>query len=156
MNKVMEYKGYQGSVDFSLEDRVLHGKILHINDLVTFEAESIAALEEAFREAVEDYLEFCEEEGVDPDKPCSGTFNIRVGPDIHRRLSLVAARTGVSLNDTVKGIMESSLKNDSGRMVVTHHHVHEHRIGDIGGDNAYAARMELPRRPPAPELRVVK
>ena len=70
MSKVMEYKGYQGSVDFSLEDRVLHGKILHINDLVTFEAESLAALEEAFHEAVEDYLddysEFCEEEGYNP------------------------------------------------------------------------------------------
>ena len=39
------YKGYQGSVETSIEDGVLHGKIMFINDLVTYEATTLKALE---------------------------------------------------------------------------------------------------------------
>jgi predicted HicB family RNase H-like nuclease len=75
----MEYKGYQGSIEVSLEDNVLHGKILHIVDLVTFEAQTPDGLRQAFEGEVDEYLTFCEEEGVAPDKPFKGTFNVRVG-----------------------------------------------------------------------------
>ena len=66
---MMEYKGEQGSVEVSLEDNVLHGKILHIVDLVTFEAQTPEGLQQAFKQEVDGYLAFCEEEGVAPDKP---------------------------------------------------------------------------------------
>lgn len=65
----LEYKGYQGSVEVSLEDNVLHGKILHIVDLVTFEALTPDGLRQAFETQVDEYMEFCENEGVVPDKP---------------------------------------------------------------------------------------
>ena len=67
----LEYKGYQGSVEVSLEDDVLHGKILRITDLVTFEATTPKVLRRAFKQQVDEYLAFCEEEGVAPDKPFS-------------------------------------------------------------------------------------
>ena len=67
----LEYKGYQGSVEVSLEDDVLHGKILRITDLVTFEAKTPDGLRQAFEQEVDEYLVFCEEEGVAPDKPFS-------------------------------------------------------------------------------------
>ena len=60
----LEYKGYQGSVEVSLEDDVLHGKILRITDLVTFEATTPKVLRRAFEQQVDEYLAFCEEEGV--------------------------------------------------------------------------------------------
>ena len=58
----LEYKGYQGSVEVSLEDSVLHGKILRITDLVTFEAQTPDGLRQAFKQQVDEYLIFCEEE----------------------------------------------------------------------------------------------
>jgi len=67
----LEYKGYQGSVEVSLEDSVLHGRVLCIDDLVTFEAQTPDGLRQAFKQQVDEYLVFCEEEGVVPDKPFS-------------------------------------------------------------------------------------
>ena len=60
MSNILEYKGFYGSVSHSIEDEVVHGKIECINDLVTYEAETVTELKVAFREAVEDYLETCE------------------------------------------------------------------------------------------------
>lgn len=54
--ETFDYKGYQGSVEFSQADGVFNGKLLAIDDLVTYEGVSREALEQAFREAVEDYL----------------------------------------------------------------------------------------------------
>lgn len=63
------YKGYQGSVEFSLADNTLHGKILDIVDLVTFEASTLVALRQAFEQEVDEYLAFCREEGTPPGDP---------------------------------------------------------------------------------------
>jgi len=67
----LEYSGLQGSVEVSLEDSVLHGRVLCIDDLVTFEAQTPEGLRQAFEQQVNEYLAFCEEEGVVPDKPFS-------------------------------------------------------------------------------------
>ncbi len=96
--KPLNYKGYLGSVDYSLEDGCLHGKILHVNDLVTFEAETVLQLQQAFEEAVDDYLQTCEDLDKEPDRPFKGTFNVRVTPDQHRNVAIEAAKQGVSLN----------------------------------------------------------
>ncbi|MBK8393453.1 MAG: hypothetical protein IPL23_31165 [Saprospiraceae bacterium] len=53
----LTYKNFIGSVHFSEKDEVFHGKLMDINDLVTYEGTSIPELKKAFEEAVEDYLE---------------------------------------------------------------------------------------------------
>ena len=60
----MTYKGYLGLVSFSEKDNVFFGKIEGINGLVNFEGESVRELTEAFHEAVDDYLAYCEDEGT--------------------------------------------------------------------------------------------
>lgn len=157
--KVLEYKGYQGSIEVSLEDNVLHGKILHIVDLVTFEAQSPEALRHAFEQEVDEYLAFCEEEGVDPDKPFSGTFNVRLGPDLHRQLVLAASREGMGINETLKRITETWLRDcpDGFRVVHHHNHMHEHFHAAAEEDNTYRGGINFnladqPRR----ELRVIQ
>ncbi len=94
--KPLEYKGYLGSVEY--EDTYLYGKILLINDLVTFEGDSIKELKAAFEESVDDYLATCQELGKEPDKPFKGTFNIRMSPEWHKDLSAIACREETSLN----------------------------------------------------------
>ncbi len=57
MKNYLTHKGYYGSVEFSAEDKTLYGQILGISDLISYEAESVDALETVFKEVVEDYLQ---------------------------------------------------------------------------------------------------
>ncbi len=66
MKTMLEYKGYLGSVAYSNEDEVLHGRLEFIRDLVTYEGKGAKGIKAAFQEAVDDYLEVCEAEGREP------------------------------------------------------------------------------------------
>lgn len=66
--KTIKYKEFIGSIHFSAEDKVFHGKIEGIDALVTFESENATDLKKAFQEAVNDYLIFCQEKSIDPKK----------------------------------------------------------------------------------------
>ena len=101
MKHNLTYKEYSGSVDISIEDNCLHGKIEFINDLVTFEGSTPIELKIAFEEAVDRYLAYCKKTGTVPDKPFSGSFNVRTGAALHRLSAQVAASKGVSLNEHV-------------------------------------------------------
>ena len=105
----MHYKGFLGSVEFSEADGVFFGKIEGINALVNFEGESVKELTDAFHEAVEDYLVFCEEEGIEPHKTYSGALNVRLTPDIHSRVASLAKQTGVSINAFIRKAVENQI-----------------------------------------------
>ena len=105
----MQYKGFLGSVEFSEADGVFFGKIEGINALVNFEGESVRELTDAFHEAVEDYLVFCEEEGIEPHKSYSGALNVRLTPDIHSRVAALAKQTGVSINAFIRKAVENQI-----------------------------------------------
>lgn len=101
MSTTLSHRGYTGTAEVSLEDGCLIGRVLHIRDIIAYEGESIAELETAFQSAVDDYLAFCEEAGKSPDKPYSGTFNVRVGEELHKKLAGAALINNVSLNEYV-------------------------------------------------------
>ena len=109
MTTMLEYKGYLGSVDFSDEDEVFHGRLEFIRDLVTYEATDARSLKQAFHEAVDDYLTLCAEQGRTPDEPLKGSFNVRPGPDLHRRAMLFARRRGLNLNTVVSDALREYL-----------------------------------------------
>jgi len=94
----IEHNGYRGSVRFSADDRVFHGRLLGINDVIGFEAETVDELEVAFREAVDDYLLACNELGKDPERAYSGNIPLRIDPELHRAIALEADSVGSSLN----------------------------------------------------------
>lgn len=106
-SNLLKYKGYTGSVEYSLEDRCLYGKILFIDDLITYEGNTIDELEEAFKYMVDDYLKTCEEIGKNPQKSYSGTFNVRVQPEVHQALASIAKTKGITLNELVKDAFNS-------------------------------------------------
>jgi predicted HicB family RNase H-like nuclease len=110
MNDILQYKNYYGSVHFSADDEVFHGKILGINDLVNFEGTSVKELKAAFEEAVDDYIDTCNLVGKSPDKTYKGTFNVRVPSNLHREASLFAAINNITLNEFVKMAMDFALK----------------------------------------------
>ncbi len=102
----LEHRGYLGSVEVDVASNTLHGTVQGINDVIHYEADSPAALLEAFRGSVDDYLAWCEEAGHPPQKPYSGKFNVRLGQDLHRRAAATAAVRRVSLNDLVREAVE--------------------------------------------------
>ena len=65
----LEYKGYLGTVEYSKEDDILHGKVIGIRGLLSYEGNSLENLKKDFYEAVDFYLLHCEENGVEPQKP---------------------------------------------------------------------------------------
>ena len=109
MNGTLEYKGYFTHVEYSPEDKVLYGKIEGIKDLVNFECEKAEDAEREFRKAVDDYLAFCEDNGVEPEKPYKGVFNIRISPELHRNAAIVAERKGITLNAFVSDAIKNFL-----------------------------------------------
>ena len=102
MKSILEYKGYHAKVEIDIENKILYGKIEGIRDLVNFESDSVDTLEQEFHDAVDDYLEFCQEMGKEPDKEYSGTFNVRISSELHTKLALKALENGESLNKTVE------------------------------------------------------
>ena len=107
----LKYKGYVGSVAYSEPDKVFFGKLEGIDDLVNYEGESVKELTDAFHEAVEDYLIFCEEHGVKPEKSYTGTFNVRIAPDTHRDIANLAAEAGISINAFVKRALSEAVRH---------------------------------------------
>ena len=105
----MNYKGYTATVEFDPDDRVFHGRVNDISDVVTFEGTSVDELEAAFHNSVEQYVAFCEEQGRTPQRPYSGRFLVRVPPALHRRVAEAAARAGESMNAWVQNAIELHL-----------------------------------------------
>lgn len=108
-NNVLEYKGYHAKIEFDTETYTLRGKIEGINDLVNFESRDGLKIEKEFHDAVDDYLEFCEEVGKNPDKEYRGVFNVRINPELHKKLALKAYANGDSLNATVEKAIQEYL-----------------------------------------------
>ena len=105
----IEYKEYIGKVEYSFEDKCFFGKLEMIDDLVTFEATNVVELEENFKFVVDDYIETCRNLGREPQKIYKGVFNIRVEPELHKKLYKKALIEGISLNRFVKNALLNSI-----------------------------------------------
>lgn len=112
MADYLKYGDYLGSVEFSAEDSILHGKIIGINDLVTYEASSVEELQQAFKESVEDYLETCKDLEKEPNKFFKGVFNVRTSSERHRNLAIIAEKKQIKLNELVNKAFDYLVKNE--------------------------------------------
>lgn len=114
MSGTMKYRGYVGSVDFSEEDNLLFGKVLGIRSLILYEGITCKEVVQGFHEAVDDYLLTCEQEGIAPEVPYKGSFNVRIAPGLHERLARYAISAGRSLNSCVQEALERYVAAEAG------------------------------------------
>ena len=105
----LHYKNYVGSVELSEEDGVFHGKVIGIKSLISFEGDSVNAITDDFHKAIDEYLKFCTQSGKEPEKPFKGSFNVRIGDDLHRKAALAATARGISLNTLVEDAIRRSV-----------------------------------------------
>ena len=121
----LTYKGYTGTIEASIEDGCLHGQLLFITDIITYEGNTVDDIRTSFEEAVDHYLAYCQDTGKPANKPYSGTFNVRVGQELHRKAVEVAYHQGITLNDFIAQSIKNAIeKND----VIRLEHTHQHNI----------------------------
>ena len=102
----LKYKGYTGSVEYSEEDNCLYGKVLGMSKhTITYEGQDVNELKRDFEGAVDDYIASCEARGIVPSKPYSGTFNVRVSPEIHSAIATLAQKAGITINAFVRQVL---------------------------------------------------
>ena len=104
----LTYKDYIGSVNFSEKDNVFFGKVEGINALVNFEGESVSELRKAFQEAVDDYLELCKKSGQTPETAFKGSFNVRISPELHKKVFVYAMAHQSSMNRYIEETLAKS------------------------------------------------
>lgn len=114
---ILKYKDYEGTAEVDMARRVCRGKILFIDDLVTYEAASPAELQTEFDAAVDDYIDTCTTLGREPQKPLRGQFNVRIPPALHKAAALRALADNVSLNDVAVRALDAFVNIHS---VVSH------------------------------------
>ena len=102
MKNTLSYKGYIGSIEFSEEDALFFGKVLGIRSLISYEGESAKELLEDFHGVIDEYLASCAAEGKEAEKPFKGSFNIRISPELHKRLFVEAVSRNMSLNSLIQ------------------------------------------------------
>lgn len=98
MSATMTYKGYVTSLSFDVDDKIIVGRVLDVDDIISFHGESVAEFEIAFHTAVDGYIAACSRLGSAPEKPASGKMMLRVAPKVHAAALKAAARSGISLN----------------------------------------------------------
>lgn len=108
MNNTIQYKGYLGSVEFSEEDGIFYGKVMGIRSLISYEGENAKDLLDDFHGAIDDYLETCKSERKEPEVAYKGSFNIRISPDLHKRLVIYTTTHQMSLNRYIEETLENS------------------------------------------------
>jgi len=102
----MKYKGYEAVVEYDEEAHLFHGEVLHLRDVITFQGESVAELEQAFHDSIDDYLDFCAERGEEPEKSYSGKLILRLDPELHKTITYQARRSNKSINTWISEALE--------------------------------------------------
>ena len=111
-NDLLEYKGYRARVVYDNETKSLWGEVVGITDYIDFQSDSLKTIEKEFRKAVDEYLAFCEEVGKEPEKEYKGSFNIRIGTDLHKQIALQSLKEGKSINEYVKEAVYEKVQRD--------------------------------------------
>lgn len=122
MNNILTYKGYVAKIEFDSEDLILFGKVEGIKDLITFESDSSKNIEQEFKNAVDDYLDYCKEIDKEPDVPFKGSFNVRIAPELHKAATIKAVEMNKSLNALVALSLEYYLDEKFKPSVVINYH----------------------------------
>lgn len=114
---MMEYKGYIAAIEYDDSVDLLHGRVINSGHypIATFEAVDVEGLREEFHRSIDDYLAWCEEDGVEPRRPYSGKLNVRLGTDLHQRAAVSAATNGMSLNNWIAQALEQVLTQGSSK-----------------------------------------
>lgn len=118
---LLKHAGYTAKIEFDAEDRLFHGRLLGIRDVVHFTGTTVDELELAMKNSIQDYLEWHDELGQEPETPFSGKTQLRFPEGLHERAALAAASRGQSLNEFIVEAIRERIDSVSvdGREVIS-------------------------------------
>ncbi len=67
VSDMIKHKGYVGKVTYDSRLKVFHGDVIGLRHVITFEGTTPETIKQNFRDAIDDYLELCAEEGIVPE-----------------------------------------------------------------------------------------
>jgi predicted HicB family RNase H-like nuclease len=106
----LNYKGYTGDIEIDDDANILHGRVLNLKAVITFEGTTVEEIKEAFKESIDVYLEVCAELGNEPEKSFSGKLPFRTTPDHHRLIHLASTKVGKSINAWMDEVLTQTAK----------------------------------------------
>lgn len=110
MNKnFIHYKDYIAELSFDLDENIIVGKVVNAVDIISFHGKTLTEAKEAFHDVLDSYLEVSISLGIQPQKPCSGKFNLRITPELHRKLTLIASTQSKSLNECTQDLINTGI-----------------------------------------------
>jgi len=108
MMNVMTYKGYKARIEFDPRDNIFVGRVLGIEDSISFHGATVAELKEHFAAAINHYLADCKATGRKPEKPASGKLMLRIPPEVHAKALIMAKASGKSLNQWASELLSKA------------------------------------------------
>lgn len=106
----LTYKDYKAVVEFDADLGMFHGEVQGLQDIITFQGKSVQELEREMKTSIEEYLAFCKKKGKAPGKSFSGTLNLRMDSELHKKINLEAKRLKLSLNEFINLALMEKLK----------------------------------------------
>lgn len=118
---ILKYKSYEGTAELDVARGICRGKVLFIDDLITYESLLPSQIQSEFESAVDDYLDTCVALKKAPDEPAKGLFNVRVSPEMHRAAKLRALRDETSLNEVIQRALDAYVNSQPS--IINHSYV---------------------------------
>lgn len=114
----MIYKGYVAAIEYEESEELFHGYVVNsgASSIATFAASDVEGLKREFRISIDEYLASCEEDGVEPQRPYSGKLNVRLGTDLHHRVTIASMQSNMSLNGWIKKALEEKVSASGGAL----------------------------------------
>ena len=98
---MMEYKGYTAALDYDEVDKIIVGRVQGIKAIIAFDGTTAEELQTKFHDSIDGYLEVCKQRGIEPNKPYSGKFVVRMKPSEHAVIAHESKAAGMSINNYV-------------------------------------------------------
>lgn len=143
----MRHGDFVARVDFDPELGLFHGRVVNIEDVVSFYGGSPAELQRELVKSVNTYVKVCKERGIAPSKSFSGRVNVRIPERLHRAIATAAATEDKSLNAWIAEVLERATK------VGRRDRSHADGDGVRRPSSPRRSALRASDRPPRPRLR---
>ena len=94
----MTLNGFHAKIEYDAELDMFRGEILGLAGGADFYGKNPKELRAEFKRSLQVFLDVCREKGIEPRRHYSGKFNLRIPPELHERLAIVAQVEGKSIN----------------------------------------------------------
>lgn len=109
MSDIMKIDNVAAKVVYDADIDLFRGEFIGLNGGADFYADNVEQLKIEGEKSLNVFLEMCEEKGIEPYKHYSGKFNLRIDPDLHKRISVKASAENKSINTWVADKLKGEL-----------------------------------------------